>query len=244
MRNSFSSLVAAATLTFGFWVGGPTSANAESVMRTCASEWKQAQATGATGGQSWPQFLAQCRTSQASPASTPVSAPAPSVRLAFPWSQPAAPAPATASNVGSGQSVMKLCAGQWKDAKAAGTTGGQTWPQFLAQCRARQGSAGAPSGGFASAPAPAPAPTPAPPSVRLTVSMVETVGLSLRRQARPQLHELANTRPNSPHVRDARRTRSCGQTRRRASTTIRERAITGRPDRGAYMCEADARAAG
>ena len=135
-------------------------------MQACASQWKQAQAAGTTAGQSWPQFLAQCRTSQASPASTPVSAPAPQSGSLFPWSQPSA-TPCTASNVSAGQSVMKLCAGQWKDAKAAGTTGGQSWPQFLAQCRTRQGSA-APSGGFAPAPAPAPAP------VRLSVPMVAT----------------------------------------------------------------------
>ncbi len=179
MRNSFSSLLAAATVAFALSVGGPTSANAESVMKACASQWKQAQTTGATGGQSWPQFLAQCRTSQASSASTPASAPAPAPQSGslFPWSQPSAPASATASNVGAGQSVMKLCASQWKDAKAAGTTGGQSWPQFLAQCRTRQGSAAAPSGGFAPAPAPGPS---ARLSVRLSVPMVAAVGSGFR----------------------------------------------------------------
>ena len=32
---------------------------------------------------------------------------------------------------------MKLCAEQWKAAKAAETTNGETWPQFLAQCRCK-----------------------------------------------------------------------------------------------------------
>ena len=59
---------------------------------------------------------------------------------------------------------MRLCASQWKDAKAAGTTGGQTWPQFLAQCRASRSAAASPSGGFAPAPAPAASPCPAPAS--------------------------------------------------------------------------------
>ena len=150
MRNSFGSLLAAATVAFGLSFGVPTSANAESVMKTCASQWKQAQAAGTTGGQSWPQFLAQCRTRQASSPSTPASAPAPAPQSGslFPWSQPSAPASATASNAGGGQSVMKLCASQWKDAKAAGTTGGQSWPQFLAQCRTRQGSAAVVLGKF------------------------------------------------------------------------------------------------
>ena len=161
MRNSWSSLLAAAATAFALSVGGPTSANAESVMKACASQWKQAQTTGATGGQSWPQFLARCRASQTSAASTPASAPATQSGSLFPWSQPSAPAsaPNTAGSSGT-QSVMRLCASQWKDAKAAGTTGGQSWPQFLAQCRKHQGSAAAPSGGIAPA-APAPAHAPA-----------------------------------------------------------------------------------
>jgi hypothetical protein len=210
MRNSFSSLLAAATLAFGLSAGAPNSAHAESVMQACASQWKQAQATGATGGQSWPQFLAQCHRSQTSPASTPASAPAPATQSGslFPWSQPSAPTSATASNVGAGQSVMRLCASQWKDAEAAGTTSGQSWPQFLARCHRRQGSAAAPSGGFAPAPAPAPA---------------------------SQSGEQAHTRPSSQRVHGARRTPSYGPTRRLASTTIQERGITGAPV-GALIC--------
>jgi hypothetical protein len=62
MRNSFAYSLTAAAIVFGLALGGPTVANAQSVMRTCATEWKQAEAAGTTGGQSWPQFLAQCRT--------------------------------------------------------------------------------------------------------------------------------------------------------------------------------------
>ncbi len=40
------------------------------------------------------------------------------------------------------ESVMKMCGEQWQAAKAAGTTNGETWPQFLSQCRAQQNSAG------------------------------------------------------------------------------------------------------
>jgi hypothetical protein len=240
MRNSFGSLAAAATLAFGFWVGGPTSANAESVMRTCASEWKQAQATGATGGQSWPQFLAQCRTTQASPAATPVSAPAPQSGSLFPWSQPSAPASATTSTAGAGQSVMKLCAGQWKDAKAAGTTGGQTWPQFLAQCRARQGSAAAPSGGFASAPAPAPASAPA-----------QSGSLFPWWQSAPASAPGAPATPRAGEYETelAARARCPSDTIVWANTPTRIYHYSGtryygHTRNGAYMCEADARTAG
>jgi hypothetical protein len=71
---------------------------------------------------------------------------------------------ATAANA---QSVMKQCGEQWQAAKTAGTTNGETWPQFLKECRARLASTtSAPAqGGFApAAPAPAPAPVPAPAS--------------------------------------------------------------------------------
>jgi hypothetical protein len=55
------------------------------------------------------------------------------------------------------ESVMKICGDQWKAAKAAGTTGGKTWPEFLSQCRAGSAAAPAPM-----APAPTAAPAPAP----------------------------------------------------------------------------------
>ena len=50
------------------------------------------------------------------------------------------------------ESVMKQCGEQWQAAKAAGTTSGATWPQFLAQCRTQLGSGAATAG-----PMPAPA---------------------------------------------------------------------------------------
>ena len=136
MRVSFVSLATAATFALGVAIAGSTPANAESVMAACASQWKQAQAAGTTGGQTWPQFLTQCRASQGagSPsAATAAPAPAPAAQSGslFPWWQPSAPASAPASNVGApsgAQSAMRLCASQWKDAKAAGTTGGLTWP--------------------------------------------------------------------------------------------------------------------
>ncbi len=64
MRNSFVSWLTAVAIALGLALGGPSAASAESIMRTCATEWKQAQVSGATDGQSWPQFLAQCRTRQ------------------------------------------------------------------------------------------------------------------------------------------------------------------------------------
>jgi len=244
MRNSFAYLLTATAIAFGPALDGSSAANAQSVMRTCATEWKQAQAAGATGGQSWPQFLAQCRTRQgasAAPSSSTAPAPAPQSGSLFPWSQPSAPASASTSNVeaSGGQSVMKICASQWKDAKAAGTTGGLTWPQFLSQCRARQSSAAAsPSGGFASATAPAPAPQSgslfpwwrpaAPGSAPASPSALQsgqfTTELAARARCPSDTVVWVNTPTRIYHYSGSR--------------------YYGQTHRGAYMCEADARAAG
>ena len=66
-------------------------------------------------------------------------------------------------------------------------------------------------------------------SVRLPVSLVAAVGSSFRAGRAPLLREQANTPPNSQRVRGARRTPSFGPTRRLASITTREPAITGTP---------------
>ena len=253
MRNSSISWLTAATIAFGLLVAGPTAANAQSVMRECATEWKQAQTAGTTGSQSWPQFLAQCRTRQGSAAapstSTAAPAPAPQSGSLFPWSQPSAPSSAAASNAGApsaGQSVMKLCASQWKDAKAAGATGGQTWPQFLSQCRARQTSTSSSSGGFASAPAPAPAPASASQSGSLfpwwqqsapSSAPAPNVGAPSALQAGQYTTELA-ARARCPSdtvvwVNTPTRIYHYSGTRYYGHTL-----------KGAYMCEADARGGG
>jgi hypothetical protein len=251
MRNSFVSWLTAAAIVFGFSVAGVNAANAQSVMRTCATEWKQVEAAGTTQGQSWPQFLAQCRTRQGSApaASSSTAAPAPQSGSPFPWSQPSAPTSAAASNVGgspTGQSVMRLCASQWKNAKAAGTTAGQTWPQFLSQCRARQTSAASSSGGFAPPPAPAPAPASASQSGSLfpwwqqsapSSAPAPNVGAPSALQAGQYTTELA-ARARCPSdtvvwVNTPTRIYHYSGTRYYGYTL-----------KGAYMCEADARGGG
>ena len=104
MHKFFVRLTASAAILMGAALAGSCAANAESVMSVCAGQWKQAQAAGTTGGETWPQFLAQCKTrqsapqpSQASIAPAPASAPAPAPAQSgslFPWwqQQPAAPA--------------------------------------------------------------------------------------------------------------------------------------------------------
>jgi hypothetical protein len=248
MRNSFVSWLTAAAIAFGFSIAGLNTANAESVMRACASEWKQAQAGGTTGGQGWPQFLAQCSTRQGAAAS-PTAAPAlaPQSGSLFPWSQPSAPT--SASNVSAsstGQSVMKMCAGEWKDAKAAGTTAGQTWRRFLSQCRARQTSTASSSGGFAPAPAPAPAPPPASQSGSL---------FPWWQQSAPSSAPAANVGAPSALQTGQYTTELAARARCPSDTVVWVNTPTriyhysgtryyGHTLKGGYMCEADARSAG
>ena len=254
MRNWFVSWLTAAAIVCGFSVVGVNVANAQSVMRTCATEWKQAQAGGTTSGQAWPQFLAQCRArlgaAPAPTSSVAAPAPAPQSGSLFPWSQPSAPTSAASSNVGApagGQSVMRLCASQWKDAKAAGTTGGLSWPQFLSQCRARQGSAASSSGGFASAPASAPAPAPAAPQSGSLFPWWQ--------QSAPSTAPASNVgAPSTPQAGQyttelAARARCPSDTVVWVNTPTRiyhysETRYYGHTIKGGYMCEVDARGGG
>jgi hypothetical protein len=252
MRYSFVSLLTATTIAFGLPLAGPTAANAQSVMRLCASQWKDAQAAGTTGGESWPQFLAQCRASQGagaapSPAPAPAPAAAPQSGSLFPWSQPSAPASAPAPKVGApsgnAQSVMRICASQWREAKAAGTTGGQTWPQFLAQCGAHGASAAArPSGTLAPAPVPAPAPAPAPQSGSLFPWWQPSAPAS-------NVGAPSAPRPGEYTTELQARARCPSDTVVWVNTPTRiyhyqGAHYYGHTRMGAYMCEADARAAG
>jgi hypothetical protein len=163
MQPVIRSVLAAAIL-----LGMASTTRAESVMKQCGEQWQAAKSAGKTNGATWSQFLAQCRAQLGSGAATavPTSAPAqPLTGSLFPWQQPGpAPAPAPTSSTATGnQSVMKQCGAQWQAAKAAETTGGATWPQFLKSCRAQLASttSAPPQGGFAPATT-APAPTPAP----------------------------------------------------------------------------------
>src|ERR1700733_8115634 len=59
------------------------------------------------------------------------------------------------------QSIMKQCGDDWKAAKENNTTNGMKWPDFLKQCRIQKEGAAAPAAVPVSAPAPAPiAPAP------------------------------------------------------------------------------------
>ena len=152
--------------------------------------------------------------------------PAPSLKRA-PYSRgkrrPLPTSAPTASTAAGNQSIMKQCGAQWQAAKASGTTGSTTWPQFLKSCRAQLASttSAPPQGGFAPA-TPAPAPTSAP-----------TQSGSLFRGSGQQLHRLEAPRRPKADLRRRRKLRiavpdqlSFGSMSIRTSTISLEHAIT------------------
>ena len=151
MRQSILRIGSAALLAFGIALAGSSAANAESVMKMCGDQWKAAKAAGTTNGETWPQFLSQCRAQQNSAGMGGGMAPA-----------PVAPAP-TAAQAPAGVKTASQCNAEYAANKAAIRAGGQTKREFVAACRAGnetipQGAAATP----APAPMPAPAPVPAP----------------------------------------------------------------------------------
>jgi hypothetical protein len=142
------------------------------------------------------------------------------------------------------ESVMKQCGDQWQAAKSAGTTNGLAWPQFLSQCRA-QLKAGTAATEPAAGPAPAPAPSmhtvPAPPpaqtgQVPAPIAVPAPTGageFASEQQARARCPSdtvvWVNTFSHVYHF---------------PGVSSHGRSYYGNTKEGAYMCEADAKAAG
>jgi hypothetical protein len=128
------------------------------------------------------------------------------------------------------QSIMKQCGDEWKAAKANQTTNGMTWQEFLKQCRTQKESSAAPAAAPATAPAPAPAPAPTyQPKPAATAARATGAGqftTVAEAQARCPSDKVVWVNTKS-HIYHYAGTRSYGTTKQ-----------------GAYMCEADANAAG
>jgi len=136
----------------------------------------------------------------------------------------------------SAQSVMKQCGDEWQAAKAAGTTNGQTWNQFLKDCRARHEAMATPT------PAPSATPTPAPTPVATATATPTPKPTKAIAKASPSGEgEFAN---------EADAKAKCPtDTVVWVNLHSKKYHYSGHPDyghtkRGAYMCEADANAAG
>jgi hypothetical protein len=211
-------------------------AYAQSVMKLCGDKWKAAKAAGTTNGETWPQFLAQCRVPQsggAAPAA-PTYAPA-----------PAAPLPTYGQAAGGAGKTTSQCDAEYTANKAAIRASGQTKRAFVASCRAGnetipQGTAAAPPPSYQPPPtAPAPPPAPAPstgslfpwqqPAAPRQRPRLRTTAPLLLRPAR------ASSRPINKHAPVARPIQSFGSTRSRTSTITRACTVTG-PRRNARTC--------
>ncbi len=138
------------------------------------------------------------------------------------------------------QSIMKECGDDWKAAKTNNTTNGMTWQEFLKQCRTQKESSATPAAAPAAVPAAAPAPAPAPTPAQTYQPKPKPV--PAQTAARPtgagQFSSEAEAKARCPgdtvvwvntksHIYHYAGTRSYGTTKQ-----------------GAYMCEADANAAG
>lgn len=132
-------------VTAGLGLAMPAHA-ADNIMKVCGAKYQAAKANKTLpAGQTWNQFLAQCRGSGAAAAAAPAPAakpavPAPAVRPV------AAAKPNPASHLPSAQSPamqamhdrQRQCGQMWKADKAAGKIpAGQTWPQYWSACNTR-----------------------------------------------------------------------------------------------------------
>ena len=220
---AFSAVILAAA----FGLAGTSAASAESVMKICGDQWKQAKANGTATGTNWKDFLAKCREEQkgAAPAAAAPAAAAPAAAA------PAATAPAAAS----GGKSAKDCGAEYSANKAAIKASGQKKKDFIAACEAGTETV-PPAGAAPAAAAPAaaaPATTTAPaattaPAPKPTVAATGAGEFQTDAQAKARCPTdtvvWLNTKSGIYHFAG---THSYGTTKQ-----------------GAYMCEADAKAAG
>ncbi len=148
-----------------------------------------------------------------------------------------------ASGAARAESVMKECGDEWKAAKANNTTNGETWQEFLKSCRAQKASAPAAAPMAAPAPAPAPAAAPAP------LPLPAPIQAALPKPA-PTMHPAAHATGAGEFTTEAEAKARCP-----ADTVVWVNTKShiyhlagtksyGTTKQGAYMCEADANAAG
>ena len=111
---------------------------ADNAMQVCGAKYQAAKtAKTLPAGQTWNQFLAQCRADLPKTAAAPTAAAKPAVAKAA-TAKPAR----VAGQPSAAQTAMyareRQCGVQWKSDKAAGKVpAGQTWPQYWSACNKR-----------------------------------------------------------------------------------------------------------
>ena len=102
-------------------------ASADSGMKVCGAKYRAAKADKCLpAGQTWNQFLAQCR-----------GASAPAMHAAAAGQTPRAPRPESAAMQAMHQR-QRQCGEQWRADKAAGRlSAGQAWAKYWSECNAR-----------------------------------------------------------------------------------------------------------
>jgi hypothetical protein len=153
---------------------------------------------------------------------------------------------ATAANA---ESVMKECGADWKAAKAAGTTNGQTWNEFLKTCEAQK-KAAAPAAAATPAAAPAAAPAPAPAMTPAAAATPMTMPMATPKPKKTEAAAPAAATGAGQFAAEAEAKAHCpSDTVVWVNTKSHKYHFAGHKSygatkQGAYMCEADAKAAG
>jgi hypothetical protein len=214
-KRTIGIALSAIILAAAFGLAGTGAASAESVMKICGDQWKQAKASGSTNGMTWKDFLAQCREQQ--------KGAAPAAAAAAPAAAPAAAAPVVTAAAGG--KTAKECNAEYAANKEAIKASGQKKKDFVEACRA--GTETVPPGAAPAAAAPAPAAAPRRQRRRPRQPRRPSRRRPSRSRLRPRLRP-ANSRPRLRPRGNARPIRSSGSTPRAASITLPERATTAR----------------
>jgi hypothetical protein len=230
-KRTIGIALSAIILAAAFGLAGTGAASAESVNKICGEQWKQAKANGTTNGMTWKDFLAQCREQQKGAAGA-AAAPA----------APAAAAAAPAVTAAAGGKTAKECNAEYAANKDAIKASGQKKKDFVEACRA--GTETIPTSAAPAAPPPA-APAAAPPP------------------AAPPPAAAPAPKPSAAKPKPAAAATGAGEFQTEAEAKGRCPTDTvvwvntksgvyhfagtrnyGKTKQGAYMCEADAKAAG
>jgi hypothetical protein len=218
-------------------------ASAQSVMKVCGDEWKAAKAAGRTSGETWPQFLAQCRGQQKAGSAV---APAPTTYAPA----PVAPSTPTYDQARSrGLKTIRECDDEYAANKPAIKASGQTKRDFVAACRS--GSESIPTASVAppapapapSYNAPAPAPAPAPTNYGSTPAPAQAPAESPYSSLPTSISAGEFASDQQAHARCPSDTVVWVNTRSRVYHFAGTHNY-GHTKEGAYMCEADAKSAG